>query len=102
MWKPNAPENLKMAEGYEDVSIDPNDYEGKSVLILGYKKKEHLKAYKCFMYKHMHSEIIELILCFIVFMHKISVLIFIIIIKVVFEGFSLVVFFKEEEMLLLN
>ena len=24
MWKPNAPENLKLAEGYEDVSVDPN------------------------------------------------------------------------------
>jgi hypothetical protein len=35
MWTPNSPENLKLAEGYEDVSVDPNDYEGKSVLILG-------------------------------------------------------------------
>ena len=35
MSLPNSPVNLKLAEGYEDVSVDPNDYEGKSVLILG-------------------------------------------------------------------
>jgi hypothetical protein len=35
MGKPNIPENLEKAEGYETVSTDPLEYEGKSVLILG-------------------------------------------------------------------
>lgn len=26
---------IELAKGYEDMSIDPQDYEGKSVLILG-------------------------------------------------------------------
>ena len=32
---PNIPENLKHIEGYENASVNPDDYEGKSVLILG-------------------------------------------------------------------
>lgn len=35
---PNVPSNWKThSEGYEDFSIDPLDYEKKSVLILGMK-----------------------------------------------------------------
>lgn len=32
---PNIPENIKQVEGYESISTNPKDYEGKSVLILG-------------------------------------------------------------------
>jgi cation diffusion facilitator CzcD-associated flavoprotein CzcO len=37
LWKPNIPrfEGEEFVEGYETVSIDPEDFEGKSVLILG-------------------------------------------------------------------
>ncbi len=31
----NKPEHLKEAEGYESVSVDPSEYEGKTVLIFG-------------------------------------------------------------------
>ncbi|XP_076458503.1 FAD-dependent oxidoreductase domain-containing protein 2-like [Babylonia areolata] len=37
-WKPNIPDNIdgiEHAVGYENMSVDPSDYEGKSVLILG-------------------------------------------------------------------
>ena len=37
MWKPNIPnmKGIEMAEGYETMSLNPDDYEGKTVLILG-------------------------------------------------------------------
>nr|KAG5709720.1 hypothetical protein BaRGS_027745 [Batillaria attramentaria] len=37
MWKPNIPnmKGIEYAEGYETVSLNPDDYEGKRVLILG-------------------------------------------------------------------
>jgi len=35
MGKPNIPIDFEEADGYETVSTDPLDYEGKSVLILG-------------------------------------------------------------------
>ena len=39
MWLPNIPDipGIDYAEGYETVSINPEDYEGKNVLILGKK-----------------------------------------------------------------
>ena len=46
MWKPNIPDfdGAEYVDGYEDVSIDPEDFEGQSVLILG----EYLITYKQF------------------------------------------------------
>ena len=37
MWKPNIPDikGIEMADGYETMSLNPDDYEGKTVLILG-------------------------------------------------------------------
>ena len=37
MAKPNIPNVtfMKYSEGYEDISVDPLDYEGKNVLIMG-------------------------------------------------------------------
>ncbi|KAK7501280.1 hypothetical protein BaRGS_00007405 [Batillaria attramentaria] len=37
LWKPNIPnmKGIEYAEGYETVSLNPDDYEGKRVLILG-------------------------------------------------------------------
>lgn len=37
MWKPNIPsmEGIEYAEGYETMSLNADDYEGKTVLILG-------------------------------------------------------------------
>ena len=37
MWKPNIPplEGIGVATGYEEISTDPEHYEGKTVLILG-------------------------------------------------------------------
>ncbi|KAK7087884.1 FAD-dependent oxidoreductase domain-containing protein 2-like [Littorina saxatilis] len=37
MWKPNIPGmvGIEMAVGYETMSLNPDDYEGKTVLILG-------------------------------------------------------------------
>lgn len=37
MWKPNMPpiEGEEFIEGYETVNIDPEDFEGQSVLVLG-------------------------------------------------------------------
>jgi hypothetical protein len=37
MWKPNQPkfEGVEHTVGYEDMSLNPDDYEGKTVLILG-------------------------------------------------------------------
>lgn len=42
--KPNVPENLRKSTlGYEDFEGNPDDYEGKSVLILGKNLSEILK-----------------------------------------------------------
>jgi len=43
--KPNIPqlEGMEYVDGYETMSLDPNDYEGQTVLILGkyiYFKKQ--------------------------------------------------------------
>lgn len=37
MWKPNIPDmdGIELADGYETMSLNPKDYEGKTVLILG-------------------------------------------------------------------
>nr|KAG5709729.1 hypothetical protein BaRGS_027754 [Batillaria attramentaria] len=37
LWKPNIPDvkGIEYAEGYETMSLNPDDYEGKTVLILG-------------------------------------------------------------------
>ena len=37
IWLPNIPDlpGINYAEGYESISINPADYEGKNVLILG-------------------------------------------------------------------
>jgi len=37
MWQPNEPhvEGSEYFEGYETVSINPDDFEGQTVLILG-------------------------------------------------------------------
>ncbi|KAK7111989.1 FAD-dependent oxidoreductase domain-containing protein 2-like [Littorina saxatilis] len=37
MWKPNIPDvkGMEMAVGYETMSLNPDEYEGKTVLILG-------------------------------------------------------------------
>ena len=37
MWKPLVPdyEGIEHLEGYESAPVDPNYYEGKTVLILG-------------------------------------------------------------------
>lgn len=37
LWVPNIPDltGIDYAEGYETMSINPDDYEGKNVLILG-------------------------------------------------------------------
>ena len=37
LWKPNIPdmEGIEHTDGYETMSLNPDDYEGKSVLILG-------------------------------------------------------------------
>ena len=37
IWKPNEPqfEGHEFTEGYDEISTDPNDYEGQNVLILG-------------------------------------------------------------------
>lgn len=37
MWKPNIPDmkGIEYADGYETMSLNPDDYEGKTVLILG-------------------------------------------------------------------
>ncbi|XP_064633746.1 FAD-dependent oxidoreductase domain-containing protein 2-like [Lineus longissimus] len=37
LWKPNQPtfQGVEHTVGYEDMSLDPDDYEGKTVLILG-------------------------------------------------------------------
>lgn len=37
IWKPNIPEmkGIEYTLGYESMSLSPEDYEGKSVLILG-------------------------------------------------------------------
>ena len=37
MAKPNIPNVtfMKYSEGYEDISVNPLDYEGKNVLIMG-------------------------------------------------------------------
>lgn len=49
MGKPNIPINFEEAEGYETISTDPLDYEGKSVLILGiFSKYSFLIFYWCF------------------------------------------------------
>jgi hypothetical protein len=32
---PNIPKHLEHIEGYETISLDPKNYEGKSVLVLG-------------------------------------------------------------------
>jgi hypothetical protein len=41
LWKPHIPdmEGIEYADGYEDMSLDPQEYEGKSVLILGEDQK---------------------------------------------------------------
>ncbi|XP_052823418.1 FAD-dependent oxidoreductase domain-containing protein 2 isoform X2 [Octopus bimaculoides] len=37
LWKPNIPrfDGIELTQGYESISINPEDFEGKSVLILG-------------------------------------------------------------------
>ncbi|XP_064604123.1 FAD-dependent oxidoreductase domain-containing protein 2-like [Liolophura sinensis] len=37
IWKPNLPmfKGIELTEGYEDISTNPEDYEGQTVLILG-------------------------------------------------------------------
>ena len=37
LWKPYIPhfDGIHLTEGYEDISTDPEEYEAKSVLILG-------------------------------------------------------------------
>ncbi|XP_050391340.2 FAD-dependent oxidoreductase domain-containing protein 2 [Patella vulgata] len=37
MWKPNIPEvpGIEYTEGYEDVSLNPEEFEGQTVLVLG-------------------------------------------------------------------
>jgi cation diffusion facilitator CzcD-associated flavoprotein CzcO len=39
IWVPNIPNipGIDYAEGYESISLNPEDYEGKNVLILGKK-----------------------------------------------------------------
>ena len=37
MWTPNAPEfnGSQYTEGYDEISTNPDDFEGQTVLILG-------------------------------------------------------------------
>ena len=44
MWKPNIPayHGLDLAEGYETLSTDPDEYSGHNVLILGEQDNLHV------------------------------------------------------------
>jgi hypothetical protein len=48
MWKPYIPlvKGMHLAEGYEDFSLDPKDYEQKAVLILGMRNSLSLSPNK--------------------------------------------------------
>lgn len=58
MWQPNEPrvEGSEYFEGYETVSINPDDFEGQTVLILGL-------FYYYSLPKHSSSQLISLLIC---------------------------------------